>query len=162
MNKEEVERLFEIAKELKQTLDEIDRIQDLIAITEGVNSPLYAIITMNNTKAKTHLGNAYLSMQDMFDPIDLSQYIEQLSEKVHNAWWDEKKSQGFHAPMECPDWPTILKSRDKFKANCKYCHTDMYPYNELPENIKDYDRVTVRTVLNAIKELKENNTNADM
>jgi hypothetical protein len=29
----------------------------------------------------------------------------------------------------------------------------MYPYDELPENIKEYDRVTVRAVLQAMDEL---------
>ena len=41
----------------------------------------------------------------------------------------------------------------KFHKFCGKCHTDMYPYSELPENIKDYDRVTVETVLKAISEL---------
>jgi hypothetical protein len=27
--------------------------------------------------------------------------IEKLSEQVHNARWEEKKKQGFHAPVEC-------------------------------------------------------------
>ena len=41
----------------------------------------------------------------------------------------------------------------KFSAYCDHCHTDMYPYDELPENIKEYDRVTVRAVLQAMDEL---------
>jgi hypothetical protein len=50
--------------------------------------------------------------------------IEKLSEKVHNSWMEEKKAQGFHAPRNCPS-----------------------------ESHKDYDRVTVRTVLNAMEKL---------
>ena len=29
-------------------------------------------------------------------------------------------------------------------------HPDMHPYHELPENVKEYDRVTVRCVLDAL------------
>jgi len=28
----------------------------------------------------------------------------------------------------------------------------MYPYNELPENVKQYDRVTAKAVLESLKE----------
>jgi len=74
--------------------------------------------------------------------------LEFLSEQVHNAWWDEKKKQGFHAPLEC-----INGRGEKFIKHCNKYHTDMYPYDELSENIKEYDRVTVITVLNAIEKL---------
>lgn len=88
--------------------------------------------------------------------------IEKLSEEVHNAWWEEKKRQGFHAPLECKsdnrksyiDSPQTGKDRfddagfnAKFYKWCDRCHADMYPYEELPENIKEYDRVTVRTIV---------------
>jgi len=78
--------------------------------------------------------------------------IEFLSEQVHNAWMDEKLKQGFHSPKNCP---TYFKgcAFNKFEKRCDKCHTDLYPYSELPENIKDYDRVTVRSVLEAIKKL---------
>jgi hypothetical protein len=82
-----------------------------------------------------------------------SEYIELLSEKVHNAWMKEKKTQGFHAPKNCP----TLREGDtyhKFKKYCDKCHQDLYPYSELPEHIKEYDRVTVKTVLSAIENLK--------
>ena len=79
-----------------------------------------------------------------------SQLLEQLSAEVHNAWWDEKKKQGFHAPLNCPHRaPT--NEYGKFEAVCEKCHTDMYPYEELAENIKEYDRVTVRACLKAIE-----------
>lgn len=80
--------------------------------------------------------------------------VEALSEQVHNAWWEEKARQGFHAPKEC----LTLRSGDtynKFQKYCDKCHTDMYPYNELPENIKEYDRVMVRTVLKALASAAE-------
>jgi len=80
--------------------------------------------------------------------------IEFLSEQVHNAWWEEKKQQGFHAPDDC-GWRNKDVLNYKFHKWCDKCHTDMYPYAELPEHIKDYDRVTVRTVLAAIKKMEE-------
>lgn len=67
---------------------------------------------------------------------------------MHNAWWEEKKKQGFHPPIEC-----INYKGKKFVKQCDKCHTDMYPYNELFENTKEYDRVTVRTVLTAIQKI---------
>lgn len=71
--------------------------------------------------------------------------IEKIAEKVHDAWWKEKRLQGFHAPLACPSVGGI-----KFEKHCKWCHTDMYPYLELSDNIKEYDRKTVWAVLNAM------------
>jgi len=76
--------------------------------------------------------------------------IERIAEKVHNAWWKEKIKQGFHSPLDCLRVP-VLDGRDrKFSKRCGRCHSDMYPYAELPENIKDYDRMMVWAVLNAM------------
>lgn len=94
--------------------------------------------------------------------------IELISEEVHNAWMKEKQEQGFHSPDECQsknhkgflntDWKNQELFTDlhdpKFYKWCDKCHTDLYPYDELPENIKDYDRVTVGVVLAAIEKLK--------
>ena len=85
--------------------------------------------------------------------------IEALSEKVHDAWWSEKIKQGFHAPIDCnyakPKYAVGKEEAEEkaFTKHCDKCHTDMYPYNDLPEHIKDYDRVTIRAVLNAIESL---------
>jgi hypothetical protein len=76
--------------------------------------------------------------------------IEELSEEVHNTRWKEKKKQGFHAPTEC-----LSRLSGEIRKWCPKCHTDMYPYNELPENIKEYDRVTVRSVLAAIEKVED-------
>lgn len=73
-----------------------------------------------------------------------NELIEKLSSDVHDSWWDEKLKQGFHAPLDCPK---VSAPYNKWASNCDKCHNDMYPYNELPENIKEYDRVTVRKVL---------------
>lgn len=53
----------------------------------------------------------------------LGDEFEKICEAVHNGWWEEKKRQGIDD------------------------HPDMLPYQELPENVKEYDRVTVRRVL---------------
>lgn len=29
------------------------------------------------------------------------EFLEEILEEVHNAWWEEKKKQGFHSPHEC-------------------------------------------------------------
>lgn len=87
--------------------------------------------------------------------------IEKLSAAVHDAWWKEKKIQGFHSPIDCESQSAKdchehdIKSVGlhpflKFHKYCDKCHTDMYPYEELPENVKEYDRVTVRSALTAI------------
>ena len=67
-----------------------------------------------------------------------------------DAWWEEKRAQQFHAPQDCPDHDGFAQ---KFTPCCAYCHADMYPYNELPTHVQEYDRVTVRAVLNAIGEV---------
>ena len=87
----------------------------------------------------------------MRDAKDYKNTIEFASEKVHNAWMDEKLKQGFHAPLDCKE-PVKdgITWTQKFTKACSHCHTDLYPYLELPENIKDYDRVTVIAVLNAV------------
>ena len=91
----------------------------------------------------------------------MSFLVELISEGIHDDLWDEKKRQGFHSPNECKsenhksfmraDWKEQERLENNHKRKffkwCSKCHTDMYPYEELPEHIKEYDRVTVRTVL---------------
>lgn len=50
----------------------------------------------------------------------MNEKLEKIAESVHNAWWNEKIKQGVTD------------------------HTDMIPYAELDENVKEYDRVTAR------------------
>lgn len=82
--------------------------------------------------------------------------VEFISEKVHDSWWEEKKRQGFHTPVACgfanegnKALVAAIGKDPRFHKYCDKCHTDMYPYAELPENVKEYDRVTVRAVLAA-------------
>lgn len=93
--------------------------------------------------------------------------IELVAEKVHDAWWETKQKAGFHAPHECESdnkksylnasWQNQDRFDDHFDADkykwCDKCHPDMIPYSNLEDNIKEYDRVTVRTVYEAIKSL---------
>ena len=74
--------------------------------------------------------------------IEIKQTKEDMEEKkqVHNAWMKEKEAQGF----------SYGKDYDKEKKK----HPDMLPYNELKEEVKEYDRATVRAVLQAQKELQ--------
>ena len=95
--------------------------------------------------------------------------VERISEKVHDAWAVEKRSQGFHAPNECESehrksyQVADQKKKDRFDDHfdsktfewCDECHSNLYPYGELPEDAKDYDRVTVRRVLEIIDEAPE-------
>jgi len=79
--------------------------------------------------------------------------IEKLAEKVHDAWWDTKKEQGFHALHECRNQPNnalLDRVPDGASTKCSKCHSDMIPYAKLPEATKDYDRVTVKTVIDAL------------
>lgn len=54
--------------------------------------------------------------------------LEYIAELVHNSWWEQKLKSGITD------------------------HPDMIPYNELSENVKEYDRVTARTVINILNE----------
>ena len=97
----------------------------------------------------------------------LTDRFEQICEQTHNAWWVEKKKEEFHQPNECPsqnhkgfqnaDWQSQDRFEDlhdpKFHKWCAKCHPDMYSYAELPNNIQEYDRATVRAVLLAIENL---------
>lgn len=61
--------------------------------------------------------------------------VETIAEKVHEAWQEEKHKQGI------------------------YDHPDDIPYSELKDNIKKYDSVTVRTVLNTLSLILSNKKN---
>lgn len=98
----------------------------------------------------------------MNDPV-----VEAIAEKVHEAWRAEKQRQGFAdhvlARYESPRWKAEMLSKP-----CASCdvgrdkhHTDMLPYADLPEHVKEYDRVTVRAVLAATGYLLEKGLNID-
>jgi hypothetical protein len=84
----------------------------------------------------------------------LDKNVELICDKVHQAWMKKKLDQGFHAPNVCPLFdPSDDKRTDtgKFIRHCGKCHTDLYPYDELPEHVKEYDRITVKAVIQALE-----------
>lgn len=77
---------------------------------------------------------------------------ENLAEDAHKAWMAEKIRQGF------ADHPYLVNVH---QPGCVTClsrrvdvlpkhHPDMVPYQQLPEDTKEYDRVMVKTLLDAI------------
>lgn len=66
-------------------------------------------------------------------PDENSDEFELIAESVHNAWWTEKQRQG--------------------KADN---HPDAIPYQQLSDQVKEYDRATARTVLKAVRSLNDN------
>jgi hypothetical protein len=90
---------------------------------------------------------------------DDSDLIEQLAERVHASWAAEKQRQGFvdhpfqrdtsHSgqPMKCAQCGGLQRIGSHPDNNH---HPDMLPYADLAENVKEYDRATVRAVLDAI------------
>ena len=87
----------------------------------------------------------YVEIKQNKEDMEEKKLIELLSEKVHNAWMKEKEAQGFSYGEEY--------SKEEKK------HPDMLPYNELKEEVKEYDRATVKAVLQAQKELSADANN---
>lgn len=90
--------------------------------------------------------------------------LEQMAEKVHDSWKEEKKRQEYHAPKKCnwkPDISTLLSDKVEVvceavptgRGTCTKCHKDMIPYSELSEDVKDLDRVMVMKFEEQLKEL---------
>ncbi len=71
--------------------------------------------------------------------LDSPEILEKISEQVHNAWMDRRIKDGWSYGIERDD---ALK-----KTPC------IVPYDKLPEIEKDYDRNTVRAVVNALYSL---------
>lgn len=76
--------------------------------------------------------------------------VERIAEAVHIGWMEEKQRQGF---ADHPFSPVAFE-RD---GSCTRCgvhgvnhHADMRPYADLAESTKEYDRATVRAVLDAL------------
>lgn len=78
------------------------------------------------------------------------EFVERLARRVHESWMAEKQRQGYadHAHNGVL-WPPS-------EACCELPidrhHSGMRPYDRLPDHTKDYDRATVRAVLNALAE----------
>jgi len=87
----------------------------------------------------------------------MDELIEVLAEGSHRSWMAEKQRQGFadHGWMSISDRPQQCAGLPHFVTLCglpKERHRpDMLPYADLAENVKEYDRATVRGVLANIK-----------
>lgn len=113
----------------------LDRRKDLIAqqivvrpphvISDGDNDPWSNQATVEALRTLTFPNS---------DPLDdeWDETIEDLAEKAHNAWFVEKYSRGVRV------WPNERGVEQ------------MVPYEELGENVREFDRVVVRSVLRAI------------
>lgn len=84
--------------------------------------------------------------------------FEQIAEQVHIGWMLEKRRQGFADHVWQSDGgrgddrgcSVCCTKRDYFISRAKH-HPDMLPYADLAENIKKYNRGTVRAVLAGIE-----------
>jgi 2,4-dienoyl-CoA reductase-like NADH-dependent reductase (Old Yellow Enzyme family) len=86
--------------------------------------------------------------------------FERIAEHVHIGWMQEKQRQGFadHAFTG----QVLFEDGKRIGTHPAFCavpqcsklpsehHPDMLPYADLAENVKDYDRATVRAVLAGI------------
>lgn len=116
---------------------------------------------------EAHDGTCFVSQKEEAKTAEgkTAEEIEQIASKVHDAWWEEKKSNGFHSPNDCQSKnkesysKSSWQNQDRFDGHfesktykwCEKCHPDMYPYSELTENAKEYDRTTVTTVIKAMQ-----------
>lgn len=104
--------------------------------TYGYPTPNWAVRCVNETCIANDITPNYSQHEDAVDDwnrrpepanVPLAQErFEQICEAVHNGWWEEKKRQGVTD------------------------HPDMIPYCDLSEPVKEYDRVTVQRVLDAL------------
>ena len=72
-------------------------------------------------------------------PEELEQLIEQMSKNVHEVWAETRLSQG---------WTYGEQRNDELKT-----HPCLVPYEELPEDEKEYDRNTSIRTLKLIMKL---------
>jgi len=73
--------------------------------------------------------------------------VDGLAEYIHDSWWEEKASQGFHHPSEKhKEWDPKKPAK-----LCDKCHLDMIPYKELPESSVRFDKVTIENTLAGLR-----------
>lgn len=72
--------------------------------------------------------------------------IEVLAERSHIGWMKEKQAQGF------ADHARTVDASGHGCCTKELHHPDMLPYADLAESVKEYDRATVRGVLDGIAE----------
>lgn len=76
---------------------------------------------------------------DVMLPIELEQLVEQMSKNVHEVWAETRIKQG---------WMYGEQRNDELKT-----HPCLVPYEELPEEEKEYDRNTSIGTLKLIMKL---------
>jgi hypothetical protein len=79
--------------------------------------------------------------------------LESLSEQVHNAWWEEKKRQGFHGLVGCPNMSEANMINDNFP--CEKCCSHSDYFDKLSLRDQRYTAEIVKGVLDAIKKMEE-------
>ena len=72
-------------------------------------------------------------------PIELEKLVEQMSRNVHEVWAETRINQG---------WTYVEQRNDKLKT-----HPCFIPYEDLPEEEKEYDRNTSIGTLKLIMKL---------
>lgn len=72
-------------------------------------------------------------------PAELELLVEQMSKNVHEVWAENRISQG---------WTYGEKRNDELKT-----HPCLIPYEDLPEDEKEYDRITSIGALKLIMKL---------
>jgi len=76
---------------------------------------------------------------DVMLPVELEQLVEQMSKNVHEVWAETRIKQG---------WTYGKQRNDELKT-----HPCLVPYEELPEEEKEYDRNTSIGTLKLIMKL---------
>ena len=61
--------------------------------------------------------------------------VEGMGRIMHESWTRTKRAQGFHHQSEC-------YAMDRYESNgpCPKCHSDLIPWEQLPEGQKDINR----------------------
>jgi ryanodine receptor 2 len=80
-----------------------------------------------------------LDVSDVKLPEDLEQLVEKMSKNVHEVWAESRMKQG---------WKYGRQRNDELKT-----HPCLVPYEELPEEEKEYDRNTSIGTLKLIMKL---------
>ena len=91
-----------------------------------------------NMKTKTYIPQP-IDTSDVKLPVELEQLVEQMSKNVHEVWAETRIRQG---------WTYGEQRNDELKT-----HPCLVPYEELPEDERDYDRNTCVSTLKIIMKL---------
>ena len=104
-------------------------------------TPLFVNVVTHQTKImnKKEYTPQPIDTNDVKLPEDLEQLVEQMSKNVHEVWAETRIKQG---------WTYGEQRNDELKT-----HPCLVPYEELPEEEKEYDRNTSIGTLKLIVKL---------